>query len=57
MESFLVLLLSDDDMFQQLNPGLFTVSISAASQVPGQLIFSPTEVFPFQFTVLMLVCR
>jgi len=38
------MLLSDDALFQQLNPGLYAVCIVSNQQVSGQLIFTPTEV-------------
>ena len=38
------LLLPEDALFQQLNPGLYTVCIVSNQNVSGQLIFTPTEV-------------
>ena len=37
-------LLLEDALFQQVNPGLYTVCIVSNQSVSGQLIFTPTEV-------------
>jgi len=36
--------LADDVLFQQLNPGLYTVGIAAGQQVSAELVLAPTEV-------------
>jgi len=44
LSSDVIDVLSDDALFQQLNPGLYAVCIVSNQHVNGQLIFTPSEV-------------
>jgi len=49
-----VMLSLDDLQFQQLNPGIYTVSLPGHQHVSAQLIFTPTEVHLYCLFLLLI---
>ncbi|XP_052808119.1 cilia- and flagella-associated protein 47-like isoform X2 [Mya arenaria] len=45
----------DDYTFQVLNPGMFSVTLNSEETVEGELIFMPTEVAAYDFTLPVMI--